>query len=53
VVAVARYRGTGKASGVPVETTVAHLYAFEGGKIVRWRMFGTEAEALEAAGLRR
>jgi uncharacterized protein len=53
VVAVARYRGIGRSSGVGVETTAAHLYAFKGGKIVRWRMFDTEAEAFEAAGLRR
>jgi ketosteroid isomerase-like protein len=52
VVAIARYRGTGWASGIPVETTAAHVYALQGGKIVRWRMFNSAAEALQAVGLR-
>jgi uncharacterized protein len=52
VLAVARYRATGKASGAAVEATVAHVYVFEGGRIVRWQMFNTEREAIEAAGLR-
>ena len=51
VVAIARYRGTGRASGIPVEATAAHVYAFEDGKIVRWRMFDNAAEALQAVGL--
>jgi ketosteroid isomerase-like protein len=52
VVAVVRYRGTGKASGVRVETTAGHVYAFKGGKIVRWRMLDTESQAREVVGLR-
>jgi ketosteroid isomerase-like protein len=55
VVAVARYHATGRESGVVVETTVAHVYAFEDGRIARWEMFNTRdeaLEALEAAGLR-
>jgi uncharacterized protein len=52
VLAVARYRATGKASGAAVETTVAHVYVFKGGKIVRWQMFNTERQALETVGLR-
>jgi ketosteroid isomerase-like protein len=52
VVAIARYHATGRESGVAVETTVAHVYAFENGRIARWEMFNTRDEALEAVGLR-
>jgi ketosteroid isomerase-like protein len=53
VVAIARYYAIGKQSGIPVETTVAHVYAFENGRIVRWEMFNTRDEALKAVGLRK
>jgi ketosteroid isomerase-like protein len=52
VVAIARYHATGRESGVVVETTVAHVYAFENGRIARWEMFNTREEALEVVGLR-
>jgi uncharacterized protein len=52
VVVLARHRGRGRSSGIPVEMTVAYLYTVRASKFVRWEMFSTEVEALEAAGLR-
>ena len=52
VVASAKYHAIGKESGIPVETFVSHVYDFEAGRIVRWRMFNSRPEALEAVGLR-
>ena len=52
VIAYVRQCGRGMQSGVPVETRVANLYTFRGGRIARWEMFLTLEEALEAAGLR-
>lgn len=51
VVATARYRATGKESGVSVETSVSHVYDFEADRIVRWQMFNRKADALQAAGV--
>ena len=51
VVASANYHAIGKESGAPVETSVSHVYDFAAGRIVRWRMFNSRAEALEAVGL--
>ena len=51
VVAIARYHAAGRESGVAVETTVAHVYAFANGRIARWEMFNTRDEAVEAVGL--
>lgn len=51
VLASVRYHAIGQENGVPVETTVAHVYAVENGRIVRWQMFNTRDDALEAAGL--
>jgi ketosteroid isomerase-like protein len=51
VVAVLHHRGRGKISGVGVATELGCVYAVEGGKIVRWQMFFSEREALEAVGL--
>src|SRR5882762_2017710 len=45
-------RGRGKGSGVEVEAHYAMLYDVHGGEIISMRMYGTPAEALEAAGLR-
>jgi len=44
--------GRGSDSGVELDETDAHLFAIEGGQIVRWQNFQTRVEALEAAGLR-
>ena len=52
VVVVARERGRGKGSGVPVERRWAQVWTFSRGQIVRWELFADKAAALEAAGLR-
>jgi ketosteroid isomerase-like protein len=52
VVAIVRWRGRGKHSGVPVELTAAHLWTLRNRKLRRLRVFPTKAEALEAAWLR-
>ena len=52
VMAKVRQRGRGKASGVEIESTMSWVFTMEDSKIVRWRMFLSEQEALEAVGLR-
>jgi ketosteroid isomerase-like protein len=42
-------RGRGRASGVELEADVFFVYTVRGGKVVRWQMFPSEKEALEAA----
>jgi ketosteroid isomerase-like protein len=44
-------RGRGKSSGVEVETQFAFLFTLRDGKIVEWRIFMTEGDALNAVGL--
>jgi uncharacterized protein len=51
VVALLHHHGTGKSSGIDVETRNWHVFTVRNGKIVRSRHFSTEAQALEAAGL--
>jgi ketosteroid isomerase-like protein len=51
VVAVYRVRARGRSSGVPVERDAVYVYRFRGPKIERVDIFGTRAQALEAAGL--
>jgi ketosteroid isomerase-like protein len=51
VVVRTHQRGRGKGSGVEVEDEIWFVLLFRNGKIVEWRMFGAEREALEAAGL--
>jgi ketosteroid isomerase-like protein len=41
----------GEGSHVPVEMRNAHEFTLRNGKLVRWRVYGDRAEALEAAGL--
>ena len=50
-IAALRVRGHGLDSGVPFEETVWAAAEWRDGKVTRWRNFGSEAEALEAAGL--
>jgi ketosteroid isomerase-like protein len=45
-------RGRGKGSGVQVEMPFTFLFSVRGGKIVEWRLFMREEQALEAVGLR-
>jgi len=42
---------TGRASGVPVEIRIAHLWELKEGLVRRWIVYPTLDEALEAAGL--
>ena len=46
-----RFRGHGIESDAPWEQTQWHVAEWRQGKIIRWRAFLSEAEALEAAGL--
>jgi ketosteroid isomerase-like protein len=46
-----RVHGHGRSSGVPVEQRVWQLVKFRDGKLVWWRSYETERQALEAAGL--
>jgi ketosteroid isomerase-like protein len=50
--AALRNRGHGAGSDIPTEQRLWHVAAWRGGKIVRWTSHETEAEALEAVGLR-
>ena|SRR6476620_10610910 len=52
VVVPTRQWGIGKASGVPVEIEVTHVYTFRDSQITRVDEFDTLKEGLEAAGLR-
>jgi ketosteroid isomerase-like protein len=51
VIVVAHETGHGTLSGVPMDDEVTYVFNIAAAKIVRWRMFGTEPEALEAVGL--
>jgi ketosteroid isomerase-like protein len=51
VVAVLRFGGRAKLSGVEADLTFAAVYTIRDGKIVRGREYVTRDEALEAAGL--
>ena len=44
--------GIGQDSGVPVDTTYFQLWTFRGEKVIRLETILSEAEALEATGLR-
>jgi uncharacterized protein len=51
VVVFTQYRGTGKESGVEVDTRGAHVWTMRDGKAVRLEVFSARRRALEAAGL--
>lgn len=51
VMTVSHWSGTGKASGVRVDTRFVHVWTFRDGKIVRYRDFPDRDAALRAAGL--
>jgi ketosteroid isomerase-like protein len=52
VIAHVRRHGQGLDSGTPFEDTLWQASEWRHGKVVWWQMFESEAEALEAAGLR-
>ena len=52
VIAKSGTRGRGKQSGAEVEMEFTYLFALRDGKIAQWRIFVSEDQALEAAGLR-
>ena len=51
VVVAARISGTARRTGIPLEGTWAFVWTLRDGRLVRNQVFGTRAEALEAAGL--
>src|SRR3954454_3998497 len=51
IVVFVRVRGTGKGSGVEVETRPAHLGTVRAGKVVRLVIYPERAAALKAVGL--
>jgi ketosteroid isomerase-like protein len=51
VIAMIHVHGRGKQSGVPVERHQAHVWTLREGKLWRFQIFETNAEALEAVGL--
>ena len=52
VVVVVRNRGTGQTSGLEVDVRSGQVCTLRAGKLVRWRLYSSRAEALEAMGLR-
>jgi ketosteroid isomerase-like protein len=51
-IARARVHGRGVESDAPMEQTMWQLAEYRHGKVIGWHFFTSEAEALEAAGLR-
>ena len=51
VIASARQQGRGKGSGAPMQSEVTFIFTVHDGSILRWQMFHSEPEALEAVGL--
>ena len=51
VLVMALNHGRGKGSGVQVELRFSFLFSLRAGKIVAWRIFIREDEALQAVGL--
>ena len=51
VIALCRYRGRGKGSGVEVNTRGAHVWKFRDGKVVRLEVFADIATAMASCGI--
>lgn len=51
VVAVLRIRGTGRASGAPVELRETHVYELRGGRCVEAWEYPSKEEAMQSIGL--
>jgi ketosteroid isomerase-like protein len=52
VLTTVRQRARGKRSGVEVEGLLTFVFTLKAGRLVRWRMFADEENALEAVGSR-
>jgi ketosteroid isomerase-like protein len=52
VLSLHRFRATFRRTGIEFDLPLAWLYTFRDGRVTRWRAFPSEAEALEAAGLK-
>jgi hypothetical protein len=48
----AHHFARGKSSGVEVDMRNWQIFTLRGGRVVRYRLFSTREQALEAAGLR-
>ncbi len=51
VIAMVRWHGRGKLSGVPARMLRAHVWTVRDGKLLRLRIYDNRADALKAAGL--
>ena len=51
VVVLAQERGRGRGTGAAVERELGEVFTLRDGKLIRARLYGSWAEALEAAGL--
>ena len=52
VVAVTRWVGTGRTSGIALSQTIGLVYTFRDGLVIRQESFRNRAEALKAVGLK-
>jgi ketosteroid isomerase-like protein len=51
VIVVFRFQGTGRASGIPIEERLCHLWTIRDGKAVRMEVHSRREDALGAAGV--
>jgi ketosteroid isomerase-like protein len=51
VVVVFRFQGTGRASGIPIDERLCHLWTIRDGKAVRMEVHSRREQALRAAGV--
>jgi uncharacterized protein len=51
VVVLARHAGVGRGSGAPFDQRVGHVWTLRDGKLIEWRAYLDQSEALEAVGL--
>ena len=50
-IAAISFGGRARHTGIPVELHPFHVFNLRDGRILRWQVFRTRQEALEAAGL--
>lgn len=51
VLVLARFRGRGRAGGVPVDAPVAQVWTLRSGRLTRGELYADAAEAMRACGL--